>query len=98
MCHYTDVPGVGKVLIPGCWSVVHSNDISLCSCPRKKDRVVLLQNRVKKLQAQVQEQRELILDLLHDLKDQGLVRSKNLLKRIEKFEDESQDEKICLGR
>lgn len=86
MCHHTDVPGVGKVLIPGCWSVLISNDISLCSCPRKKDRVVLLQNRVKKLEAQVQEQRELILDLLHDLKDQGLIRTERMLNQIEEVD------------
>ena len=29
-CHY--IYESGKVLIPGCWSVVHSNDMSDCTC------------------------------------------------------------------
>lgn len=31
-CHYTYFEGVGKVIIPGCWQVVMSNDMSQCSC------------------------------------------------------------------
>lgn len=31
-CHYENVKGVGKVLIPGCWSVVISGDIRDCTC------------------------------------------------------------------
>lgn len=31
-CHYIYDKEVGKVLIPGCWDVVLSNDMSLCSC------------------------------------------------------------------
>ena len=31
-CHYEKIKGVGKVLIPGCWSVVISGDIRDCTC------------------------------------------------------------------
>lgn len=31
-CHYVFDEEVGKVLIPGCWSVVMSNDIIDCTC------------------------------------------------------------------
>lgn len=31
-CHYINDPKCGKVLIPHCWAVVHSNDISRCTC------------------------------------------------------------------
>ena len=31
-CHYVFDKDVGKVLIPGCWSVVMSNDIKDCTC------------------------------------------------------------------
>lgn len=31
-CHYENIKGVGKVLIPGCMAVAVSNDIELCTC------------------------------------------------------------------
>lgn len=31
-CHYIYDEKAGKVLIPGCWSVVNSQDISDCNC------------------------------------------------------------------
>lgn len=31
-CHYVYDKKAGKVLIPGCWSVVHSGDIEDCTC------------------------------------------------------------------
>ena len=31
-CHYTYDKKVGKVLIPGCWAVTHSNDMRDCTC------------------------------------------------------------------
>ena len=31
-CHYIYDKEVGKVLIPGCWNVVISNEMSRCSC------------------------------------------------------------------
>lgn len=32
MCHYITVRDVGRILIPGCWAVAVSDDISLCTC------------------------------------------------------------------
>lgn len=34
-CYYTHDVTHGKVLIPGCWSVVMSNDMSDCTCRDK---------------------------------------------------------------
>ncbi len=31
-CHYIYDKKVGKVLIPGCWAVTHSNDMRDCTC------------------------------------------------------------------
>lgn len=31
-CHYENIKGVGKVLIPGCMAVAVSNEIELCTC------------------------------------------------------------------
>lgn len=31
-CHYENIKGVGKVLIPGCLAVAVSNDIERCTC------------------------------------------------------------------
>jgi len=31
-CHYVYDPKYGKVLIPGCWAVVHSGNMADCYC------------------------------------------------------------------
>ena len=31
-CHYENVEGVGRVLIPGCMAVAVSQDIDMCTC------------------------------------------------------------------
>lgn len=31
-CHYENIEGVGKVLIPGCMAVAVSGDIDRCTC------------------------------------------------------------------
>lgn len=36
-CHYIYDKTVGKVLIPGCWSVVMSDDIKDCTCSDGED-------------------------------------------------------------
>ena len=33
-CHYENIRGVGKVLIPGCMAVAVSGDIDRCTCHR----------------------------------------------------------------
>jgi len=32
MCHYENIEGVGKVLIPGCIAVAVTGDIEMCTC------------------------------------------------------------------
>lgn len=36
-CHYVYDKQAGKVLIPGCWSVVMSDDIRDCTCSSGED-------------------------------------------------------------
>jgi hypothetical protein len=31
-CHYTYDKEFGRVLIPGCWDVIITNDMELCTC------------------------------------------------------------------
>lgn len=38
-CHYVYDKDAGRVLIPMCWEVVNSNDMSLCSCRKVKSTV-----------------------------------------------------------
>nr|DAF67683.1 MAG TPA: valyl-tRNA synthetase [Caudoviricetes sp.] len=38
-CHYINVPGVGRVLIPGCMAVAVSGDIELCTCQKRKREI-----------------------------------------------------------
>jgi len=33
-CHYVVDPELGRVLIPGCMQVAHSDDIDDCTCPK----------------------------------------------------------------
>lgn len=48
-CHYVYDKIAGKVLIPGCWGVVHSNDIKDCICRHNKHKNI--EERVLKLEA-----------------------------------------------
>ena len=62
-CHYITAPGVGRVLIPGCMSVAHSNDKSDCVCPKPvrppkesdKEKIARLEDRIKQLEILVSE-------------------------------------------
>ena len=59
-CHYENIKGVGKVLIPGCMAVAVSNDIDMCTCSpttirqfetkRYKDHVEELKKRIRELE------------------------------------------------
>lgn len=59
-CHYENVVGVGKVLIPGCMAVAVSGDIDRCTChpttirqfenPKYKEHVEELKKRIRELE------------------------------------------------
>lgn len=59
-CHYENVEGVGKVLIPGCMAVAVSGDIDRCTChpttirqfetPKYKEHLEELKNRIRELE------------------------------------------------
>lgn len=66
-CHYVFDKDVGKVLIPGCWPVVMSNDIKDCICTinepsspegferkRYHDELMEKNKTIKELQKQVE--------------------------------------------
>ena len=58
-CHYENIEGVGKVLIPGCMAVAVSQDIEDCTChpttirqfetQRYKEHVEELKKRIREL-------------------------------------------------
>lgn len=59
-CHYENVKGVGKVLIPGCMAVAVSGDIDRCTChpttirqfetPKYKEHIKELEKRIRELE------------------------------------------------
>ena len=59
-CHYENIKGVGKVLIPGCMAVAVSDDIDRCTChpttirqfetPAYKEHVEELKKRIRELE------------------------------------------------
>lgn len=59
-CHYENIKGVGKVLIPGCMAVAVSGDIEDCTChpttirqfetPKYKEYVEELKKRIRELE------------------------------------------------
>ena len=53
-CYWVEEPGVGRVLVPGCWNRAIYGDNALCQCPKgSKSPVEALAERVKKLEAEV---------------------------------------------
>lgn len=59
-CHYANIKGVGKVLIPGCMAVAASGDIERCTChpttirqfetSKYKEHVEELRKRIRELE------------------------------------------------
>ena len=62
-CHYENIKGVGKVLIPGCMAVAVSQDIEDCTChpttirqfetQRYKEHVEELKKRIRELEEEI---------------------------------------------
>ena len=69
-CHYENIKGVGKVLIPGCMAVAVSQDIDMCTCspttiqqfetPRCKKHVEELKHVIRKLEKENEYYRKLL--------------------------------------
>lgn len=69
-CHYENVEGVGKVLIPGCMAVAVSQDIDMCTCspttirqfetPTYQKYAQMLISRVRELEAENEYYRKLL--------------------------------------
>jgi hypothetical protein len=59
-CHYENIKGVGKVLIPECWPVVLSGDIRDCTCKMEPQTFASFERQeynkeVKRLKAKIKE-------------------------------------------
>lgn len=59
-CHYENIEGVGKVLIPGCDAVAWTGDISRCICHREPQTFPAFERQeynkeVKRLKAKIKE-------------------------------------------
>ena len=69
-CHYENVKGVGRVLIPGCMAVAVSDDIDRCTChpttirqfetPAYKEHVEELKHVIRKLEKENEYYRKLL--------------------------------------
>lgn len=69
-CHYENVEGVGRVLIPGCMAVAVSQDIDMCTCspttirqfetPTYQKYAQMLISRVRELEAENEYYRKLL--------------------------------------
>jgi len=69
-CHYENIKGVGKVLIPGCMAVAVSNDIERCPCHSttyesfERDRYNVEVKRLKGIITELEEENEYYRKLL----------------------------------
>ena len=59
-CHYENIKGVGKVLIPGCMAVAVSGDIQDCICHRKTQTFAAFEQQeynkeIKRLKVKIKE-------------------------------------------
>ena len=67
-CHYENIKGVGKVLIPGCMAVAVSNDIERCHSTTyesfERDRYNVEVKRLKGIITELEEENEYYRKLL----------------------------------
>jgi len=61
-CHYIYDKIAGKVLIPGCWGTVHSNDIKDCYC-NSLSGYIGYEERISKLEQEVKDLKKLTKNL-----------------------------------
>ncbi len=62
-CHYINVRGVGRVLIPGCMAVAVSDNIEDCTCnapPTPQEVIEKLQRENKRLKAEIKRLKSLL--------------------------------------
>jgi hypothetical protein len=53
-CHYINAPGVGMVLIPGCWGAALSGDLAHCTCGDLDPEIVAEYERQQQREAERQ--------------------------------------------
>lgn len=85
-CHYVYDEIAGKVLIPGCWPVAHSNDIGDCSCVDEAP-VTYAQFERKRYNDVLAEQKTIIKQLKTE-RDYLFKENQRLNKRLEKLKTE----------
>ncbi len=71
-CHYENVKGVGKVLIPGCMAVAVTGDIDRCTCHPttfasfEKEKYQQEVERLKKIIKDLEEENDFYAKVLAD--------------------------------
>jgi hypothetical protein len=63
ICHYVYDKKAGRVLIPGCWGTVHSNDMSDCYCDRSRAKK---RQKIMRITVVANETRKFLLELPKD--------------------------------
>ena len=77
-CHYIYDKEAGKGLIHGCWSVVHSNDMSDCTCRDYPETFAQFER--KEYNEKLNEQKTYIKEL-----EKEVARLNRILKRVNGF-------------
>lgn len=67
-CHYVYDKIAGKVLIPECWPVVHSNDIEDCTCGHGDEDMTFAQFQRERYNQEIEKRNSIIKDLREEIK------------------------------
>lgn len=67
-CHYVYDEIAGKVLIPGCWSVVMSDDIRDCTCSSGNEDLTFAQFEREQYNKELEKRNAIIKELRADNK------------------------------
>lgn len=79
-CHYENVKGVGKVLIPGCMAVAVTGDIDRCTCHPttfasfEKEKYQKEVNRLKQIIKDLEEENDFYAKVLAENEIKNLYR------------------------
>lgn len=92
-CHYENVEGVGKVLIPGCMAVAVTGDIDRCTCHPtsfasfEREKYQKEVERLKKIIKDLEQENEYYANLL----ESNGVTIKHKENEVEKIQEEIQE-------
>ena len=67
-CHYIYDEKLGKVLIPYCWSVVHSGDIRDCTCDTDMENLTFAGFERKRYNEELEKRNNIIKEIRNENK------------------------------